>query len=77
MKSFSRLSENEVREIRANAADPRYRAMNAREQEYFIRYSGQTPAERFDDLLHWLRVMGRMRRFEANREVLVNTICLL
>ena len=74
---FSRLSPNELREIREAVADSRCREMNARKSGPSVCYFGQTPAERFDELIAWLRLLNRLKPFEVNREVHTNTISRL
>lgn len=77
--SFSTLSEQEAREIRRAAADPSYREMNRIEAELRRRSSaGKTPAERFEALIDWLRILQSLGvRFEPSRELPTSRISRL
>ncbi len=75
---FSRLSDEEAREIRDAARDPAYRDMNRVEAELQERLAGRTPLERFDELVAWLGVLASLgARFEPSREVPRADVALL
>lgn len=66
---FSRLSNEEAREILSEVADPSYREMNHLESAFARTHIAQTPQENLERLFAWLKVLLSLGvKFEPSRE---------
>jgi hypothetical protein len=75
---FSRLTEEEAREIKAAAADPSYRQMNSMEAELGRQLAPRTPEENLQQLIVWLRFLEHLGvTFDPSRELPRTSISLL
>jgi len=76
--TFSRLSDEEAREIVAAAADPAYREIGRVEGTLDERNANRTPDERLQQLVNWLRFLeGLGVDLTPNREPTKANIALL
>ncbi len=75
---FSTLSEQEVQEIRSEAANPAYRHMNQTDARLSRRLLDATPQARFAQLISWLEVLAALAGERApRRDIPITTISRL
>jgi hypothetical protein len=75
---FSRLSNEEAREILSEVADPSYREMNRLESGFARTHSAQTPQENLEQLFAWLKVLLSLGvKLEPSRELQESRVDLL